>query len=104
VAQFSEEVRDGQSVVRVAGDLDLAAVEDFVQVVESCLGRSEGVELDLAGVSFIDSSGLGALVRSRKAAEAQSKTLRLSNVNEPTQRLLNLTGLAEVFDIRTSLD
>ena len=104
MAQFSEEVRDGLTVVRVAGDLDLAAVEDFVEVVQACLGRSEGVELDLGGVSFIDSSGLGALVRSRKEAESQNKSLRLSNVNETTQRLLNLTGLAEVFDIRTSLE
>jgi len=104
VAQFSEEVHDGQTVVRVAGDLDLAAVEDFVEVVRACLGRSEGVELDLGGVSFIDSSGLGALVRSRKEAESQDKTLRLSNVSETTHRLLNLTGLAEVFDIRTNLE
>jgi anti-anti-sigma factor len=104
VAEFSEEVHDGLCVIRVAGDIDLAAIDAFVEAVRSSLGRCEACKLDLGGVSFIDSSGLGTLVRLRKEADAQGTPLRLINVTETTARLLQLTGLTEVLDIRTSQD
>jgi anti-anti-sigma factor len=104
VVQFSEEVRDGTCVVRIAGDLDLAAVDDFVEVGRVSLGRCQGVELDLGGVTFIDSSGLGALVRLHKESDEQGTPLHLTNVTEATERLLELTGLTGVFDIRASRD
>ena len=103
MARFSEDVRDdGLCVVRTAGDLDIAAAEEFVDVVRASLGRCSEVEIDLAEVTFIDSSGLGALVRLRKEAEAKNASLHLINVSAATDRLLQLTGLTEFFDIRTS--
>ena len=104
MAEVTEEVRDGLCVVRVAGDLDLAAMEDFVDAVRASLGRCEACELDLGGVSFIDSTGLAALVRLHKESDTLDKPLFLTNVNEATERLLQLTGLNDVLDIRTSQD
>ncbi len=104
MAEISEEVRDGLCVVRVAGDLDLAVMEAFVEAVRASLGRCEACELDLGAVSFIDSSGLGALVRLRKESDAQGTPLRLTNVTEATARLLQLMGLTEVLDIRMGQD
>ncbi len=100
MAQFSEEVRDGVCVVRVAGDLDLAAIEDFIEVGRGSLGRGESLELDLGDVTFIDSSGLGALVRLRKEAQKQGTPMHLTNVGDATERLLQLTGLTEILDVR----
>lgn len=102
MARFSEEVREGLCIVHVAGDLDLAAVEDFVQVGQVSLTRCDAVDVDLGEVSFIDSSGLGALVRLRKEADEQGTSLTLSNVSVATERLLQLTGLADVFDLPAS--
>ena len=105
MAQFSEDARDdGVCVVRTAGDLDLAAAEDFIEVVRASLGRCTTVELDLGDVTFIDSSGLGALVRLRKEAEAGGASLRLTKVSAATDRLLRLTGLVDSFDIHISQD
>jgi anti-anti-sigma factor len=103
MAQFSEVVRDdGVCVVRTSGELDIAAAEDFVEVVRTSLGRCGTVEIDLGDVTFIDSSGLGALVRLRKEADAEDANLYLLNVSGTTDRLLRLTGLLEFFDIRAS--
>ena len=103
MAQFSEDVRgDGLCVVRVAGELDIAAAPEFIDVVRASLGRCTTVELDLGDVTFIDSSGLGALVRLRKEADAQDASLRLTEISAATDRLLRLTGLVDVFDISTS--
>lgn len=102
MAQFSESVRDdGGCVVRAAGDLDIAAAEDFIEVVRVSLGRCPSVEIDLADITFLDSSGLGALVRLHKEAEAQGVSLHLSNVSAAADRLLRLTGLVDFFDIQS---
>ena len=103
MAQFSGETRgDGLCVVRAAGDIDIAAAEEFLEVVRDVLSRCTAVEIDLGHVTFIDSSGLGALVRLRKEADANEISLCLTNVSAATDRLLRLTGLIEFFDIRTS--
>jgi len=102
MAQFSEEVGgDGACVVRPAGELDLAAVEEFIDVVRGSLSRCSAVEIDLGDITFIDSSGLGALVRLRKEAEANEASLYLTKINPATDRLLRITGLIDFFDIRT---
>ena len=103
MARFSEDDRgDGLCVVRTAGELDIAAAEEFIEVVRASLSRCTTVELDLGDVTFIDSSGLGALVRLRKEADAKNVSLHLTEVSEATDRLLRLTGLIDVFDIHTS--
>ena len=103
MAQFSGDTRDdGLCVVRAAGDIDIAAAEEFFAVVQDALGRCTSVEVDLGDVTFIDSSGLGALVRMRKEADANQVSFGLVNVSSATDRLLQLTGLADFFDIRTS--
>jgi anti-anti-sigma factor len=103
MARFSEEARDdGRCVVRTAGELDIAAAEEFIEVVRASLGRCTIVELDLGDITFIDSSGLAALVRLRKEAGANDVSLRLTKVSPATDRLLRLTGLVDVFDISTS--
>ncbi|MGN6160841.1 MAG: STAS domain-containing protein, partial [Marmoricola sp.] len=57
---------------------------------------------DLAGVTFIDSSGLGALVQIQKSARDKGVSLVLTRSSAPTRRLLELTGLQHVFTIAPS--
>jgi anti-anti-sigma factor len=53
------------------------------------------VVLDLAGVSAIDATGIGALV----SLQAAGIYLRLMNPTEPVRKVLRLTGLEAVFEI-----
>jgi anti-anti-sigma factor len=101
VATFTESTRaDGGCVVRLEGEVDLAVADELARVVLGCLDRADDVELDFGEVTFIDSSGLGALVRVRNEATRQGKTLSLVDVGRPTLRLLEITGLQEAFEIR----
>ena len=103
MAQFSEqECGEGMCAISATGELDLAAIDEFIDVVRDSLSRCHTVEIDLADVSFIDSSGLGALVRLRKEAGSEDASLYLTNVTDATDRLLRLTGLIDFFEIRTS--
>jgi anti-anti-sigma factor len=100
VSQFFEEGRDdGVRVVSVTGELDLLVADELVTVVRAAFSHQSGVELDLGELSFVDSSGLGALVRIRKEAEGHGIPLALTNVPPSTKRLLEVTGLAGTFDL-----
>jgi anti-anti-sigma factor len=58
--------------------------------------------IDLAKVTFMDSTGLGALVTIRNASHRLSKQLSLRSVPERVQKLLAVTGLDRAFVIDSS--
>lgn len=81
-------------MVAVSGELDVASS----QVLERELEKLQGAALivvDLRGLSFIDSTGLGVLVRAHQAAEEQGRRFGLVRGNGQVNRLLSLTGLDE---------
>ena len=92
---------DGTTVVRVIGDVDLATAEQLVYVVRPCLLEGEHVELDLAALEFIDSTGLGNLVQLRKEAARMGASLTLKNGSASALRLIEATGLAAFFGVRS---
>jgi anti-sigma B factor antagonist len=93
---------DAAPVLAVSGDLDISGVEEFLEHADRLLDAgSAAIEVDLAGVTFIDSSGLGALVRLQRTATAAGRQLRLVNVPRPVTRILELTGLTELFTERS---
>jgi len=58
--------------------------------------------LNLAGVSYIDSSGIGELVSSYTAINKESGQLKLLNLTQKLQDLLTITKLLTVFDVYDS--
>jgi anti-anti-sigma factor len=102
VAQFDEQVsEDGSCIIMIGGDVDLAVVDELLACARNNLAVANAVELDLADVSFIDSTGLGALVLIRQEAAALAKPLTLRNVPPSVVRLLQITGLGDVFDVES---
>lgn len=100
MAQFrTSDGSDGSVVVSIEGDFDLADVDEFLELALPCLERSDRVEIDLGRVTFIDSSGLGALVRVRKEGSETGTKVSLVDVSPATHRLLEITGLHHAFDI-----
>jgi anti-sigma B factor antagonist len=57
------------------------------------------VDVDLTGVAFMDSSGLGLLVDLRQWSEANSVRLRLLNVPRIVVRVLEYSGVTQLFEI-----
>jgi anti-anti-sigma factor len=101
VAQFFHgTTADGSTVVRVVGEVDLAVLDDLIAAVRPCLAEGKHVELELSRMEFIDSSGLGTLVQLLKEAVRKGGSLTLTDVTASTYRLLEVTGLAGVFDVR----
>jgi anti-anti-sigma factor len=102
MAEFVTTTGQGSApVLAVSGDLDISGVEDFLSHASRLLDLDTHViDVDLGGVTFVDSSGLGALVRLQKRANADGRQLRLANVPRPVTRVLELTGLTDLFTKR----
>ena len=80
---------DLQTAPRLSGAVDAALAEDPVRVV-----------LDMGGVTFCDSRGLGTLVVLSRAATRSRAVLVLANLGDFLQRLLSVSGIGEHFVIR----
>lgn len=83
-----------EAIVAVTGEIDVSTVSHLNSAVDEVLVDAfPRVVLDLAGVTFCDSQGLGTLVSlSRKARMVQS-VLVLTNVGDFLVRVLDITGL-----------
>ena len=60
------------------------------------------IVLNMANVTYIDSAGLGTLVASHHSARTQGASLRLSNLGQKFQEILQVTKLLTVFDVHDS--
>jgi anti-anti-sigma factor len=90
---------DGATVIDLAGDFDLSGVEEFRACVEQLIGSSDGPLLvDLDDVTFIDSCAISALLEMRRLVGREHRELRLQRISAPVSRLLELTGLTELFE------
>lgn len=77
------------SVVRCAGDLDLAAVDTFTASVGDALReRPTGLVLDLSGVGFCDTVGLRILLSAAAKARRQGCSIGLAGVRRPVAEFL----------------
>jgi anti-sigma B factor antagonist len=86
------------TVVRVTGRIvlgdDLSRLEKAI--AEGLQGSSE-LLLNLAGVDYMDSSGIGALVRHVTAARAKRKKIMLCGLTPNVKKVLNLTRVTDLF-------
>jgi anti-sigma B factor antagonist len=69
------------------------------QEVRPLIEQYKTIVLDLTDVSYMDSSGLGALVGLFVSAKRAGKQLKLINLSARIQDLLRLTNLLSVFEV-----
>lgn len=89
----------------VAGDVDVETEERLVSVTHAAVltlddpeRRRRGLVLDLLGVTFMDSSGLRAILRSKEVAEVKGVRLRLRIPHGQVARLFATAGIGDRFD------
>ncbi|WP_305787790.1 STAS domain-containing protein [Symbioplanes lichenis] len=87
-------------VFHLAGEIDVLTVAKLSAMVNETLADPPGrIVLDMSGVTFCDSQGLGTLVvLSRKAQHARA-VLSLANVGDFLMRVLDITGLRSALMI-----
>jgi anti-sigma B factor antagonist len=89
---------DGSQVISVTGELDIATAEQaytYISEVIDCWPAP--VSVDLAGLTFCDASGLGALARIARHARQAGRPLSLISARPSLLKIMRITGLDRTF-------
>lgn len=96
----SVEHQDGHDLVSVTGDLDVYTCNQLRDLVaEPGRWQQPLLLLDLSGVVFLDSTGLSALVATRRLARARGAQLRLVCPSGSALRVIRMTRLDSVLAV-----
>ncbi len=93
-------VNDKLLVVEVSGEIDLHTASELQRTVDRLSPFPLPVVLDLGGVGFIDSTGIRALLAiNNRATETTGEPVTITNANDSTRRLLELTGIDKIMNL-----
>jgi anti-sigma B factor antagonist len=93
------------TLVDVEGDLDLYTAPTLREDLVEVLGRGDNrVAVNLLGVGFMDSTGLGVLVAALKRAREAQVDFSLISAGGSPGKVIALTGLDRVFDLHQTVD
>ncbi len=85
---------DGNAVVEVSGELDVAAAAPFRRVVGDLMGGGRRhLVVDLGATSFVDSTGLGALLWAEHRLHALGGDIEIVNPSPAVTRIFETAGL-----------
>jgi len=94
-------------VIQPLGRLDVTTAADFrrqVNDIASIQTPPKYLLVDLQEITFMDSSGLGALVSALKAIRNSSGEMVICGANDQVQMLFELTSMTKIFKIYPSVD
>ncbi|WP_420078655.1 STAS domain-containing protein [Streptomyces sp. JL4002] len=95
------------AVIALRGELDFDSVVQLHEAGDEEAARGPGagvVVVDCAGLTFCDSSGIGALLRLYHQLAGKERVLRLAAVPSSVARLFSVTGLDQIFSVYTDAD
>ena len=92
---------DGVTVVALDGRIVLGEESNALrEKIKSMVAEGKKkIVLNMDGITFIDSAGLGTLVAAHHSAKAQGASLRLCHLGTKFQEVLQITKLMTIFDV-----
>ncbi len=94
-----------RTVIEVGGEIDVYTAPKLREkLIELVSEGSYDVVVNLEGVDFLDSTGLGVLVGALKRVKAHDGSLSLVCTQDKILKIFKITGLTKVFPIHSSID
>ena len=95
-AGFSE--KEGLWVVRPEGEIDISNAHILKERLAAAFGeRQAGIRIDMGGTTYLDSTGLGAIIGAYGRLKEKGCILSLANPRDNVKKLLNVTNLDRVL-------
>jgi anti-sigma B factor antagonist len=95
---------DGCTVVVITGELTLTTAADVLARLRTVCGARRRIILDLTGVTFIDSIGVGVLIEAQRRTSSADGSLRLVCTNPNVLTVLRVSELENFFAIEDSVE
>lgn len=91
---------NGRSTVKVTGEIDMSNAGELGDFLAGLVDTEQrDLTIDLSGIQFIDSSGLGVLVDIHKQLSQRNRSLTLVSPSQRVTRTLEVSGLDQVLPI-----
>lgn len=99
------DIATGAAVLRLDGRLNMVSAPRLKASIDQTVeGGRPRIVVDLGAVTFMDSSGLGALIAGLKKARQASGDLRITGVTQQVATVLSLTNLDRVLRAHPSVE
>lgn len=96
---------DGYSVIEVTGEVDVHTAPDLdAKLTEVVAGGSNALIVDLSAVEFMDSTGLGVLVKALKHVRENGGSLAVVTATDRISKVFRITGLDAAIGLYDSVD
>jgi anti-sigma B factor antagonist len=104
-ALSQESLDDERHVVAVRGEIDLFTAPELKSALADAIeeGRSR-IVVDLSETTFLDSTALGVLIGAVKRLRSREGRLTIVNTDDNITKTFEITGLDQIFTIRSSRD
>jgi anti-anti-sigma factor len=93
-----EDSPDGSSVVAIAGELDLSTIPKMQRPLFEQIAQRPAVLVDLSGLSFIDSSGIGVLIEACRCANGAPMHVLIGSGSQ-VERVFSITGVSAAMPV-----
>ena len=94
-----EDIGPGTSIVALGGELDLSTVPRMEAPLLEQLQARPGVVVDLSGLSFVDSSGIGILIQASRAFANGSRMHVVIEAGSQVERVFRIAGVGEAVPL-----
>jgi anti-sigma B factor antagonist len=92
------------ALVRVFGEVDLSWSQQVRKAILDALGKAKAVGVELSQVTYMDSSGIAALVEGFQTARSKGQKFALVSASSPVRSVLALARLDKVFPMVDSAE
>ncbi len=97
--QATEETRSGWLTVCVSGRADAEAADELEKALRGAVKRSMKVAADFAGLDYISSAGLRAVIQAARAAEALNVEFAVCALPPNIKKVFDMSGLHHILKI-----
>ena len=91
--------KDDEIEIFASGEIDLGNIKDFEEILNQATQERKNVIIDMADVRFIDSTGIGLLVKTYKVLKQDGKSIEVRNAKGNVRKVFKITCLEDVFNM-----
>ena len=99
----SRQLSNGWRAISVDGEVDIASVDKLQEAIDAVYEQSGDLAVDLTGSTFMDSTGLKALVMSERKFSDDGRSFAIVVSGGPVSRLIDLSGVNTTIRTVSSL-
>ena len=99
---YAQEIKEGKVILYLDGEIDLDKTDLARNSILKCIEKNNKVFVDLAKVSYIDSSGISVLIEAHQKAQKLEKEFYLQNPSNAVMSVLEMAKLDVFFNISKS--